>query len=114
MAAARTVAALGLRERGRKTLGQCLAHLAIRTQALLRGKLAQLVGYAHGNLCTHVGHDERVLEVLPKLLVNLAAHVEDLVDGLAGLGEALPQAVSEPHQASTTFPVARSSRWDTT
>ena len=37
----------------------------------------------NGDLGAHVTHDEGVLQVLPKILVDLTAKVEDLVEGLA-------------------------------
>ena len=115
-AARRVVERVGLgdRERLGQALGQGLAHLVGRVEGLLGGQLAQVVDDLHGDLGAHVAHDEGVLEVLPELFVDLAAHIEDLVERLARLLEALLQAVSKPHQASTTFPVVRSSRWDTT
>ena len=106
--------ALGAREHLGEALRQRLAQLARRAQVLAGGLLAQVVGHLHGDLGAHVAHDERVLEVLPELLVDLAAHVEDLGDGLARAREALLEVVKQGHQASTTFPVARSRRWLTT
>ena len=106
--------ALGGGELRGETAGQRVAKLVGTGEVLARRLLAQVVGHAHGDLGAHVTHDERVLEVLPEVLVDLAAHVEDLVDRLARALEAGPQAVEKAHYASTTFPVSRSRRWDTT
>ena len=75
--------ALGRGELLGEAARQGVAQLLCAGEVLARGLLAQVVGHAHGHLGAHVAHDERVLEVLPEVLVDLAAHVEDLVDGLA-------------------------------
>ena len=62
----------------------------------------------------HVTHNEGVLKVLPKILVNLTAKVEDLVEGLAAALKSARECVKESHYAFTTFPVSRSSFCETT
>ena len=102
--------AIGRSELLGKALGQGVTQLVCAGEVLARRLLAQVVGHAHGKLAAHVAHHERVLEVLPEVLVDLPTHVEDLVDGLARAREAAFQPVEEAHQASTTFPVALSRR----
>ncbi len=54
-------------------LGQGAAKLRGGLEVLLGSRIAQVVGDLNGNLGTHVSHDEGVLKVLPKVLVDLAA-----------------------------------------
>ena len=106
--------ALGHGELRRQAPRKRLLQLAGTFESFAGGLLAQVVGDLQGHLPTHVAHHEPVLEVLPEALVDLAAHVEDLGNRLTRAREALAQTVAEPHQASTTFPVALSRRWLTT
>ena len=95
-------------------LGQGAAKLWGGLEVLLGRRIAQVVGDLNGNLGTHVSHDEGVLKVLPKILVDLAAKVKDLVEGLAAALQSARESVKKSHYAFTTFPVSRSSFCETT
>ena len=90
---ARTVVTTGVVD----LIREGVAQLVRAGEVLARGLLAQVIGHAHGKLAAHVAHHERVLEVLPEVLVDLAAHVEELVHGLARAGEAMLQPVKKSH-----------------
>lgn len=95
-------------------LGQGAAKLRGGLEVLLGSGVAQVIGDLNGDLGTHVTHNEGVLKVLPKILVNLTAKVEDLVEGLAAALKSARECVKESHYAFTTFPVSRSSFCETT
>ena len=95
-------------------LGQGAAKLRGGLEVLLGGGVTQVIGDLNGDFGTHVTHDEGVLKVLPKILVDLTAKVEDLVEGLAAALESARECVKESHYAFTTFPVSRSSFCETT
>ena len=97
-----------------KLLGQSAAKLRSGLEVLLGCGIAQVIGDLNGDLGTHVTHNEGVLKVLPKVLVDLAAKVEDLVEGLAAALKSARESVKESHYAFTTFPVSRSSFCETT
>ena len=97
-----------------KLLGQGATELRGGLEVLLGGRLAQVIGHLDRDLGTHVTHNEGVLKVLPKVLVDLAAKVEDLVEGLAAALKSARESVKESHYAFTTFPVSRSSFCETT
>ncbi len=80
-----------------KALGEGFPQLRRCLQILLCRFLAQVICDLHGDLCSHVAHDKGVFEALPELLVDLAAHVEELVHGLARAGEAMLQPVKKSH-----------------
>ena len=71
--------AIGLHEHLGQTVRQRAAQLTSGLEIASRGLVAQVVGDLHGDLGSHVAHDEGVLEVLPEVLIDLAAKVEDLV-----------------------------------
>ena len=95
-------------------LGQGAAKLRGGLEVLLGRGVAQVIGDLNGDLGTHVTHDEGVLKILPKILVDLAAKVEDLVEGLAAALKSARECIKESHYAFTTFPVSRSSFCETT
>ena len=95
-------------------LGQSAAKLRGGLKVLLGSSIAQVIGDLNSDLGTHVTHDEGVLKVLPKVLVDLATKVEDLVEGLAAALKSARESVKESHYAFTTFPVSRSSFCETT
>ena len=95
-------------------LGQGAAKLRGGLEVLLSGGVAQVIGNLNSDLGTHVTHDEGVLKILPKILVDLAAKVEDLVEGLTAALKSARECVKESHYAFTTFPVSRSSFCETT
>ena len=95
-------------------LGQGAAKLRGGLEVLLGSGVAQVIGDLNGDLGTHVTHDESVLKVLPKILVDLTAKVEDLVKGLAAALKSARECVKKSHYAFTTFPVSRSSFCETT
>ena len=92
-----------------EALGKRTAELRGGLEVLLGRDLAQVVGHLDGDLGAHVAHDERVLEILPKVLVDLAAKVEDLVECLTAALESAREGIEKSHYAFTTFPVVRSS-----
>ena len=94
--------------------GQGAAKLRGGLEVLLGRGIAQVIGDLNGDLGTHVTHNEGILKVLPKVLVDLAAKVEDLVEGLAAALKSARESVKESHYAFTTFPVSRSSFCETT
>ena len=71
--------AIGLHEHLGQTVRQRAAQLTGGLEIAPRGLVAQVVGDLHGDLGSHVAHDEGVLEVLPEVLIDLAAKVENLV-----------------------------------
>ena len=95
-------------------LGQGTAKLRSGLEVLLCRGIAQVIGDLNGDLGTHVTHNECFLKVLPKVLVNLAAKVEDLVECLTAALKSARESVKESHYAFTTFPVSRSSFCETT
>ena len=97
-----------------KLLGQGTAKLRSGLEVLLGRGIAQVIGDLDSDLGAHVTHDEGVLQVLPKILVDLAAKVEDLVEGLAAALKSARESIEESHYAFTTFPVSRSSFCETT
>ncbi len=97
-----------------KLLGQGATELRGGLEVLLGRGIAQVIGDLDGDLGAHVTHDEGVLQVLPKILVDLAAKVKDLVEGLATALKSARESVKESHYAFTTFPVSRSSFCETT
>ena len=97
-----------------KLLGQGAAKLRSGLEVLLGRGIAQVIGDLDSDLGAHVTHDEGVLQVLPKILVDLAAKVEDLVEGLAAALKSARESIEESHYAFTTFPVSRSSFCETT
>ena len=97
-----------------KLLGQSAAKLRSGLEVLLGRGIAQVIGDLDSDLGAHVTHYEGVLQVLPKILVDLAAKVEDLVEGLAAALKSARESIEESHYAFTTFPVSRSSFCETT
>ena len=95
-------------------LGQGATKLRGGLEVLLGGGVTQVIGDLNGDLGAHVTHDEGVLKILPKILVDLTAKVEDLVEGLAAALKSARECVKESHYAFTTFPVSRSSFCETT
>ena len=95
-------------------LGQGATELRGGLEVLLGRGIAQVIGDLDGDLGAHVTHDEGVLQVLPKILVDLTAKVEDLVEGLAASLKSARESIEESHYAFTTFPVSRSSFCETT
>ena len=89
--------ALGLDEELPQPLGEGGAKLVGGLEVLAGGRLAQVVSDPHGDLAAHVPHHERVLELLPKALVHLAAKVEDLVQGLAAALEPALKRIEQSH-----------------
>ena len=95
-------------------LGQGATELLGGLKVLLGRGVAQVIGHLDSDLGTHVTHDESVLKVLPKILVDLAAKIKDLVEGLAAAFKSARESIEESHYAFTTFPVSRSSFCETT
>ena len=93
-----------------KLLGQGAAKLRSGLEVLLGRGIAQVIGDLDSDLGAHVTHYEGVLQVLPKILVDLAAKVE----GLAAALKSARESIEESHYAFTTFPVSRSSFCETT
>ena len=100
---------LGLHEHLGQAVSERTAQLLGSLEVLARRKIAQVVGYLHGNLGTHVAHDEGVLKLFPEAFIDLAAEVEELIQSLAAALKSAREGIKQTHYAFTTFPVARSS-----
>ena len=86
-----------------KLLSQGTTELRGGLEVLLGSGITQVIGDLNGDLGTHVTHNEGVLKVLPKILVDLTAKVEDLVKGLATALKSARKCVKESHMHSRPF-----------
>ena len=88
---------LGLDEELAQALGKGATQLIGGLEVLTGRGLTQVVGDAHGDLTTHVSHDEGVLQVLPEALIHLTTEVEDLVQSLAAALQSALEGIEQTH-----------------